>query len=111
MNIEYGNREGQYFRQGLFYTLTALLGQIALGPSPTISTPIDCQNPRIWYDNRHDFHHLSFIANGHCVNVKLYKVFSCYFDGEEGWIGCPTYGIHEYARYIRDELRKVPTPI
>lgn len=104
MNITYGNREGQYFTQWRFDLLEELLGMVHMGPIPGQSEVIEVEEPNIWYDAYHDFHHLSFRACGRFVEVWLYKVFSSRIDGVEAWVGCPRSQVWDYSTFLRQRL-------
>lgn len=108
MNITYGNREGQYFTQWRFDLLAELLQKVQEGPIPGQSETVEVANVEIWYDAREDYHRLKFDAQGHHVEVRLYKVFACTIDKAEGWVGCPQRLIWDYAAYLRKELKDTP---
>lgn len=99
--VEYGPQEGRYFTQWRIDLLLELLRDVVYswGDEPLVQV----SNARVWYDQHRDFHHLAFEAGGHSFNVRFYKVFGCEIDGQEGWIGCPRYNSHEYARYLRNK--------
>jgi hypothetical protein len=101
IEIEYGNREGCYFIQGHFDTLTRLAGEIlACVPGAT--------DWRIWYDPDQDYHRLSFRLKDDVYMVRYYKVFALVKNGtgEHLDIGpSRNFGRHydSLVKHIRDE--------
>lgn len=103
-DINYGNREGQYFTEWRFDLLKELLGRIVQGPMPGTSESVEVENAQIWYDAEQDYHMLSFRTRGHRVEVRFYKVFSTKIDGEDHWVGCPRNQVWEHSLSIRRKL-------
>lgn len=103
MNIEYGNLKGQYFTQWRIDLLKELLDYVVNGFAETQSK-IEASDVKIWYDPNIDFHILQFKANDQTTLVRFYKVFSCWVNGEELWIGCPRNEIVHLANIIRKRI-------
>lgn len=106
--IQYGNREGQYFSENKFDFLRELLQQVHQGPNPPHSEVVEVEDVKIWYDQREDFHRLSFNARGHFIETQFYKVYSVYIDGKEHWVGCLYSNMWELANSVRKELGVTP---
>jgi len=109
--VEYGNREGQYFREPLLETLKELVLAVKMGPC-SHSEVVEVSDVKLWYDSYSDFHMLQFTARGRVVEVRLYRVFGSWIhdvgkpreSGKEFWVGCLGHRVEAYANGLRREL-------
>jgi hypothetical protein len=97
MQFTIGNTEGQYFTEWRFDELRSL--------ASLINERLGVQDFTLFYDQNEDFHHLTFEYNNHKVDVRFYKVFAESVDGINGWVGCPSSGVYNFAYALCAKLK------
>lgn len=73
ITIKEGNKEGEYFsppRWKKLHEMAENLGSIQ-----------GSANFYVWYDPKHDFHHLEFDLDGGHYDIEYYKIFTCTKNG------------------------------
>ena len=73
--INYGNLEGQYFTQWRIDDLVLLANDI-------FSQIPDANLFQIWYDDKEDFHCMSFSVDDKMVSIRYYKLYRIDVDNE-----------------------------
>lgn len=96
MNITYGNSQGKWFTQWRF----DLLKEVAEGVNQRFGV-IDFN---IYYDEYHDFHHLTFELNSVKVDIRFYKRLGVSFDGVDSdrW-PYASYDYQQLLMYINEK--------
>lgn len=72
-NFSYGCCDGRYFTDWRFDNLKSVAFEV--------EGHFGVKDFHLWYDEKNDFHHMSFRLNDRDVNLRYYKVCNILVDG------------------------------